>query len=70
MSYLFSGCEKLSEIPNISNWNFKKAKDISFLFNDCISLYLYNDFSDWNIENKRKKGKFTKSPEFPAELFE
>ena len=70
MSYLFSGCEKLSEIPNISNWNFKKAKDISFLFNDCISLYLYNDFSDWNIENQRKKGKFTKSPEFPAELFE
>ena len=69
MSYLFSGCEKLLEIPNISKWNFKKAKDISFLFNDCISLYLYNDFSEWNIENKIKKGKFTKSPEFSAELF-
>ena len=70
MSYLFSGCENLLEIPNISNWNFKKAKDISFLFNNCINLYSYNDFSYWNIENKRKKGKFTKSPEFPAELFE
>ena len=43
MSYMFSSCEKLSSLPDISKWNTTNVNNMSFMFNNCISLsYLAN----------------------------
>ena len=35
MNGLFAGCSSLQNLPDISKWNMKNTKDISFMFAGC-----------------------------------
>ena len=35
ISYIFSGCESLSSLPDISKWNTQNLKEISDMFSGC-----------------------------------
>ena len=49
MSYMFSGCSSLSNLPDISKWNINKHANISFMFIGCSSLKSLPDLSKWDI---------------------
>lgn len=49
MKEMFRGCTKLTEVKNITSWNTKRVKDISYLFYGCSSLTSL-DLSRWNTE--------------------
>ena len=51
MSYMFHGCESLTSLPNISNWNTNNVTDMSFMFFGCDSLTSLPDISNWNTNN-------------------
>ena len=38
ISFLFSGCSSLKELPDISKWNLNNVNNISELFYGCSSL--------------------------------
>ena len=38
MSYMFSECYSLDNLPDISKWDTKNVTDMSFMFSDCSSL--------------------------------
>ena len=46
MSYMFSRCSSLSELPDISNWNTTNVKDLSDIFRRCESLSSLPDISN------------------------
>ena len=48
MSYMFSGCSSLSNLPDISKWNTNKVTDMSYMFDGCSSLSKLPDISKWN----------------------
>ena len=35
MSYMFSGCESLSSLPDISKWNTSNVKRMEDMFRGC-----------------------------------
>ena len=43
MSHMFSNCESLSSLPDISKWNTNNATDMSDIFSHCISLSYIQD---------------------------
>lgn len=43
---IFMKCEKLNEL-DLSNWDLKNVKDISYMFNDCNMIKSIN-FTGWN----------------------
>ena len=47
MRGMFRGCDKLTEIKNITSWDTKNVVDMEFMFRDCPSL-LSLDLSGWN----------------------
>ena len=47
---LFTGCSSLQYIPDISNWNITKVKDLDYLFAGLSSLKSLPDISKWNTE--------------------
>ena len=46
MSYMFSGCDSVKSLPDISNWNIANANDT-----ECSSLNSLPDISNWNTTN-------------------
>ena len=64
MSNMFNECLSLKSIPDISNWNTSKVKDISQMFSCCSSLSSIPDISKWDISNvTNKKDIFYKCDE-------
>ena len=51
MSYMFSDCESLKSLPDISNWNTNNVTDMSRMFSGCSSLSSLPDISNWNTNN-------------------
>ena len=51
MSFLFSRCESLDPIPNISKWKTNNVINISDLFSRCESLESIPDISKWKTNN-------------------
>ena len=51
ISYMFSNCEALKSIPDISNLKVDKVTNISHLFSYCESLESLPDISSWNTSN-------------------
>ena len=51
MRGMFSGCNSLISIPDISNWNTSNVKYMSDMFYKCSSLISLPDISKWNISN-------------------
>ena len=51
LSYMFSNCEALKSIPDISNLKVDKVTNISHLFSYCESLESLPDISLWNTSN-------------------
>ena len=47
-SYIFSGCENLVSLSNISDFITSKNDDISYMFNECKSLTSLPDISGWD----------------------
>ena len=56
MSYMFSDCETLITLLDISKWDTKKVKNMRNMFNGCRSLTSIPDISDWNTENVSDMG--------------
>ena len=48
---LFSECESLKSLPDISKWNTKNVIDMSSMFYNCKSLLSLPDISKWNTKN-------------------
>ena len=38
MSYMFSGCSSLNNLPDISKWDTKNVTDMSGMFRGCSKL--------------------------------
>ena len=51
MSYMFSKCNCLLYIPNISKWDTTNIEDMSYLFYDCLTIEYLPDISVWNVKN-------------------
>ena len=45
---MFSGCESLISLPDISKWNINKGIDMFGIFDGCSSLISLPDISKWN----------------------
>ena len=48
MSYMFFECKSLLHLPDISNWNTNKVKNIFHMFYGCKSLLSLPGISKWN----------------------
>ena len=51
MSYIFSRCNSLFSLPDISKWGTSKVTNMSYVFNGCTSLLSLPDISNWNTSN-------------------
>ena len=51
MNNIFEGCNVLRSLPDISKWDIKNAKNISYMFIECKSLQSLPDFSNWDTTN-------------------
>ena len=49
MSGIFSHCESLPYLHDISEWDTKNVTNIIFMFNNCKTLWFLPDVSKWNI---------------------
>ena len=47
MSYMFSLCKALEELPNISKWNTVNVTNMMRMFELCNSLKKLPDISKW-----------------------
>ena len=54
MNNLFSHCESLESLPDISKWNTNNVTDINNLFSDWESLETLPDISKWYIKMEYK----------------
>ena len=48
---MFSDCNSLRSLPDISNWDISEVTYIEFMFNKCKSLISIPDLSKWNTSN-------------------
>ena len=51
MSSMFSNCELLSSLPDISKWNTQNVTNMSSMFSNCKILSSLPDISKWNTQN-------------------
>ena len=51
MSYMFSGCESLSYLPDISKFNTQNVTKMTEMFYGCVSLSSLPDISKWNTQS-------------------
>ena len=51
MSEMFSGCNSLSKLPDISIWNTNKVIKMNGIFNGCSSLLVIPNISIWKTDN-------------------
>ena len=54
---MFSKCQKLESLPDISKWDTSNVEDMSWMFFECRLLKTFPDISIWNIK-KAKNMKF------------
>ena len=45
---MFSNCERLKELPDISKWNTNNVTNMNYIFSNCRSLKELHDISKWN----------------------
>ena len=46
MNHIFTGCESLNSLPDISNWNTANVTNMNYMFNGCKSLNNLPDISN------------------------
>jgi len=51
MKGIFSNCETLISLPDISKWNTNNVTDMKGIFSNCKSLISLPDISKWNTNN-------------------
>ena len=51
MSYMFSECNSLNNLQDISKWNTKNVTNMSYMFSECYSLDNLPDISKWDTKN-------------------
>ena len=56
MSYMFSGCESLESLPDISKWDTNNITKMRFIFFGCKFLKSLPDISKWNTNNVTDMG--------------
>ena len=49
MNNMFSGCQLLLSLPDISKWNTSNVNNFSCMFYKCQSLSIMPDISKWNL---------------------
>ena len=52
MSYMFSECSSLSNLPDISKWNTNNVTDMDSMFNGCFSLLNFPNNYNYGIFSK------------------
>ncbi len=52
---MFSKCNSLISLPDISKWNINKVRYMSYIFSECYSLGSLPDISKWNNSNATPK---------------
>lgn len=57
ISYLFSECERLRTIPNLSNWDVSNVTNMSYLFNKCTNLKYIPVIDKWEVKKVEKINK-------------
>ena len=45
---MFSNCELLTSLPDISKWNISKVSNMDYMFSNCKSLVSLPDISNWD----------------------
>ena len=53
LSYMFSGCNSLISLHDISKWDTSNITNMSCMFNGCSSLSSLPDISKWNTSEVR-----------------
>ena len=48
-SYMFSGCESLSDIKALKNWNISNGNNFKAMFCGCSSLSDIKALENWNV---------------------
>ena len=48
---MFSECNSLSSLPDISTWNTSNVIHMNWMFSGCNSLSSLPDISKWNTSN-------------------
>ncbi len=51
MSGMFYGCNSITDLPDISDWNTKNVTNMSNIFYFCNSLNNLPNISKWNTES-------------------
>ena len=51
LNEMFSNCESLLSLPDISKFETNNVIDMSYMFSNCKSLLSLPDISKWNISN-------------------
>ena len=51
MKCMFSECDNLYSLPDISKWDTKNINDMSFIFYKCSNLQEISDISKWDTSN-------------------
>ena len=51
MTYIFSDCNSLQALPDISKWDTKNITNMNSMFNWCSSLQSLPDISKWDTKN-------------------
>ena len=46
---MFSECEQLKSVGNLSNWDVSSVKNMLAMFADCINLKSVGDLSNWDV---------------------
>ena len=61
MNYMFSLCESLTSLPDLSKLNTINILNMSCMFEGCKSLISLPDISKWNKKNLKYMDNITKS---------
>ena len=51
MAGIFSNCQKIKSLPDISYWELKNVVDINNISNGCWDLSSLPDIPKWNTSN-------------------
>ena len=55
MGSMFSGCNSLNSLPDISKWDTKNVTTMDYMFSGCKSLNSLPDISKWVLNSKLSK---------------
>ncbi len=51
---MFSHCDLLKYIPDLSRWNTENVEDMGYLFEECWELIQLPDISNWKTSKVKK----------------